>query len=161
MENFFEFIAEEVREYLAALGLRSIEEAVGRVDLLDAVVATRPLQGQGPRPGARSWPSPRRARPPTATVPQAQDHGLDRALDHRFLDACRPAIEPTGRRSPLELPITNVDRTVGTLLGYEITSRHGAARASPTGPSRSPSGARPGQSFGAFVPRGRDAAAHR
>ena len=130
VENFFEFIAEEVREYLAALGLRSIAEAVGRVDLLDAVGGHGPLQGQRASTSPRSWRSPRSGPPTDRLCRQAQDHGLDRALDHRFLDACRPAIED-GTPVTLELPITNVDRTVGTLLGYEITTaprRGGPAR---------------------------------
>jgi glutamate synthase (NADPH/NADH) large chain len=151
VENFFEFIAEEVREYLAALGLRSIEEAVGRVDLLDAVVATDHFKAKGldltpilaqPEVGP---PTDRHCR-------RAQDHGLDKALDHRFLEACGPAIEG-GAPVALELPIRNVDRTVGTLLGYEITSRHGAAGL-PDGTITITFRGSAGQSFGAFVPRG-------
>ena len=61
-----------------------------------------------------------------ATASSEQDHGLDRALDHQFLELCRPAIED---RAPVkaEVVVTNVNRTVGTLLGYEITRRHGGA----------------------------------
>jgi glutamate synthase (NADPH/NADH) large chain len=77
---------------------------------------------------------------------------LDRALDHRFLEACRPAIEG-GAPVGLELPITNVDRTVGTLLGYEITTRHGGAGL-PDGSITITFRGSAGQSFGAFVPRG-------
>jgi len=151
VENFFEFVAEEVRGYLAALGLRSLEEAVGRVDLLDTVAAADHCKAHGldlspilaqPEAGP---PTDRRWRRP-------QDHGLDKALDHRFIEACRPAIEG-GRRVELEVPITNVDRTVGTLLGYEITSRHGAAGLPDDSIVLTFRGSA-GQSFGAFVPRG-------
>jgi glutamate synthase (NADPH/NADH) large chain len=156
VENFFEFIAEEVREYLAALGLRSIEEAVGRVDLLDAIAAADHYKAQGldfgpilavPEPG-----------PPTDRYCSCvQDHGLDGALDHQFLDACRPVIDaggtPDGRPLELEMSISNVDRTVGTLLGYEITTRHGAAGLPDDSIALTFRGSA-GQSFGAFVPRG-------
>ncbi len=144
VETFFEFIAEEVREYLAALGLRSIEEAVGRrrpTSTPSWPPSTSKPEGLDLSPIL--GPSPRRGRPRTELCRQAQDHGLDRALDHRFLDACRPAHR---RRAPvaMELPISNVDRTVGTLLGYEIT-RVTAGRGCRTGPSSSTSGARRGR----------------
>jgi glutamate synthase (NADPH/NADH) large chain len=151
VENFFEFIAEEVREYLAALGLASIEEAVGRVDLLDAVVATDHFKAKG-LDLAPILAEPEVGPPTGRSCRQAQDHGLDKALDHRFLEACRPAIED-GTAVALELPITNVDRTVGTLLGYEITSRHGGAGL-PDGTITLTFRGSAGQSFGAFVPRG-------
>ena len=153
VENFFEFIAEEVREYLAALGLRSIEEAVGRVDLLDAVVATDHFKAKGldltpilaqPEIGP---PTDRHCCQPPGPRPGARPSTTASST------ACRPAIERWARRSPLELPITNVDRTVGTLLGYEITSRHGAAGL-PDGTITLTFRGSAGQSFGAFVPRG-------
>ncbi|MGH9082915.1 MAG: glutamate synthase subunit alpha, partial [Acidimicrobiales bacterium] len=81
-----------------------------------------------------------------------QDHGLDRALDHRFLDACRPAVEG-GTPVAVELPITNVDRTVGTLLGSEISRRYGDAGL-PDGSINLTFTGSAGQSFGAFLPRG-------
>ena len=81
-----------------------------------------------------------------------QDHGLDRALDHAFLEACRPAIEDGTPVRPA-LAITNVNRTVGTLLGYEITRRHGGAGL-PEGTIDLTFRGSAGQSFGAFVPRG-------
>ncbi|HXQ89986.1 MAG TPA: glutamate synthase-related protein, partial [Acidimicrobiales bacterium] len=151
VENFFEFIAEEVREYLAALGLRSIEEAVGRVDLLDAVVATDHFKARGLDLGPILAP-PGTGPPTDRHCTQAQDHGLDRALDHRFLEACRPAIAG-GPPVTVELPITNVDRTVGTLLGYEITARHGGAGL-PDGTITITLRGSAGQSLGAFLPRG-------
>ncbi len=151
VETFFEYIAEEVREHLASLGLRSIEEAVGRVDLLDAEEAVE------------HWKASGLDLSPILLAPEApggavrhrvneQDHGLDRALDHAFLDACRPAIE-AGTPVRASLEVTNVDRTVGTLLGYEITRRHGGAGL-PEGTIDLTFTGSAGQSFGAFVPSG-------
>ncbi len=151
VETFFEYIAEEVREHLAALGLRSIEEAIGRVDLLDTEAAITHWKAAGldlapilvepevPEGGVRH-------------CIQEQDHGLDRALDHAFMEACRPAIE-TGAPVAAELEVTNVDRTVGTLLGYEITRRYGGTGL-PDGTIDLTFRGSAGQSFGAFVPKG-------
>src|SRR6202040_214612 len=83
---------------------------------------------------------------------QLQDHGLEKALDHAFLDACAPALDDATPVS-VELPITNVDRTVGTLLGSEISRRYGAAGLPDDTISLTFTGSA-GQSFGAFVPRG-------
>jgi glutamate synthase (NADPH) large chain len=151
VETFFEYIAEEVREHLAALGFRSLEEAIGRVDLIDAAQAVDHWKASG------LDLSPILVNPelPEGAVRYCineQDHGLDRALDHSFLEACRPAIEALTPVSA-ELAITNVDRTVGTLLGYEITRRHGGAGL-PEGTIVLTFNGSAGQSFGAFVPRG-------
>ncbi len=151
VETFFEYIAEEVREYLAALGLRSLEDAIGRVDLLDAVEAVDHWKASGLDLSpilAEPEVSPGSAR----FCVNEQDHGLDRALDHAFLDACRPAIEE-GTPVAAELAISNVHRTVGTLLGYEVTRRHGGAGL-PDGTIDLTFRGSAGQSFGAFVPRG-------
>ncbi|HXX91783.1 MAG TPA: glutamate synthase large subunit [Acidimicrobiales bacterium] len=151
VEHFFEFIAEEVRELLASLGLRSIEEAVGRVDLLDTLPAIEHYKAVGlDLSPVLAVPE---AGPPTDRYCcRVQDHGLERALDHAFIEACRPAIE---RDEPvtLELPIANVDRTVGTLLGYEITAARGGAGL-PDGTVALTFRGSAGQSFAAFVPRG-------
>ena len=151
VETFFEYIAEEVREYLAALGLRSLEEAVGRVDLLDAAAATDHWKASG------LDLSPILAPPdvPEGAVRHCvttQDHGLDKALDQSFLEACRPAFED-GTPVTGEVVVTNVDRTVGTLLGYEITRRHGGAGLAEGTIDLTFRGSA-GQSFGAFVPKG-------
>jgi glutamate synthase (NADPH/NADH) large chain len=151
VETFFEYIAEEVREYLAALGLRSLEEAVGRVDLLDAAAAVDHWKASG----LDLAPILQAPDAPEGAVRHRvadQDHGLDKALDHAFLEACRPAFED-GTRVTAEVAVTNVDRTVGTLLGYEITRRHGGAGL-PDGTIDVTFRGSAGQSFGAFVPRG-------
>jgi glutamate synthase (NADPH/NADH) large chain len=151
VETFFEYIAEEVREYLAALGLRTLEEAIGRVDLIDTAGAVGHWKARGLDLA------------PILVVPElpegavrhcinVQDHGLDRALDHQFLERCRPAIEG-GAPVKAELAVTNVDRTVGTLLGYEITRKHGGAGL-PEGTIELTFRGSAGQSFGAFLPKG-------
>ena len=149
--TFFEYIAQEVRQHLASLGLRSIDEAVGRSDLLEASAAIAHWKAAGLdlSPVLACVDSPYdTARHQT----RLQDHRLEDALDHRFLEACRPAIED-GTPVEMSVPITNVDRTVGTLLGYEITRRHGGAGLPDDTIKLSFFGSA-GQSFGAFVPRG-------
>ena len=147
--NFFEFIAEEVREYLAALGLRSIEEAVGRVDLLDTALAVTHWKAEGldlaPVLHAPAASGPRHQ-------VTAQDHGLDRALDNTLIQLAEGALEE-GRPVRLELPIRNVNRTVGTMLGYEVTRRWGGEGLPADTISVAFTGSA-GQSFGAFVPGG-------
>ncbi len=147
--NFFEFIAEEVREYLAALGLRSLHEAVGRVDLLEVALAVSHWKAAGldltPVLHAPACDGPR-------SHVVAQDHGLDRALDNTLIQLAEGALEE-GRPVRLELPIRNVNRTVGTMLGYEVTRRWGGEGLPPDTITVSFTGSA-GQSFGAFVPRG-------
>jgi glutamate synthase (NADPH) large chain len=151
VEHFFEFIATEVRELLAALGLRSVEEAVGRVDLLDTTDATTHWKAAG-LDLSRVLAEPYAEIPTERRCVTTQDHGLERALDHRFIDVCGPALKD-GRRVEAVLEISNVDRTVGTLLGYEITKRHGAAGLPDDTITLTFTGSA-GQSFGAFVPKG-------
>ncbi len=151
VEHFFEFVAEEVRELLAELGLRSIEEAVGRVDLLDVVKAVDHAKAAG-LDLSPVLAEPEEGPPTDRHCTCLQDHGLDKALDHRFLEECRRAIE-TGEALKMELAISNRDRTVGTLLGYEITSRRGGAGLAEGTIDLTFRGSA-GQSFGAFVPAG-------
>ena len=149
--NFFEFIAEEVREYLAQLGFRSLEEIVGRVDLLDAALAVEHWKASGldlsPVLYAPSLPDGAATRCVTT-----QDHGLDKALDHTLIQLAEGALEE-GRPVRLELPIRNVNRTVGTMLGYEVTRRWGGEGLPDNTIDISFDGSA-GQSFGAFLPRG-------
>ena len=148
--NFFEFIAQEVREHLAALGLRSLEEAVGRVDLLDTALAVSHWKAAG-LDLTPVLHKPASARGPLHRVTE-QDHGLDRALDNTLIQLAEGALEE-GRPVRLELPIRNVNRTVGTMLGYEVTRRWGGEGLPPDTVSVAFTGSA-GQSFGAFVPRG-------
>jgi glutamate synthase (NADPH/NADH) large chain len=147
--NFFEFIAEEVREYLAALGARSLDEIIGRVDLLDTIAAVShwkaagldlaPVLYEPDVPGARRRMTD-------------QDHGLHHALDITLIQLAEGALEE-GRPVRLELPIRNVNRTVGTMLGYEVTRRWGGEGLPDDTISVLFTGSA-GQSFGAFLPRG-------
>ncbi|HWG00273.1 MAG TPA: glutamate synthase large subunit [Trebonia sp.] len=147
--NFFEFIAEEVREYLAALGLRSLDEAIGRVDLLDAALAVEHWKAAGlDLTPVLHQPAPGEARRQLTT----QDHSLDKALDNTLIQLAEGALEE-GRPVRLELPIRNVNRTVGTMLGYEVTKRWGGEGLPADTIAVSFTGSA-GQSFGAFVPRG-------
>jgi glutamate synthase (NADPH/NADH) large chain len=151
VETFFEYIAEEVRELLASLGLRTLEEAVGRVDLLDADMAIAHWKAAGlDLSSVLAVPDvpDDMARHQT----RLQDHGLEKALDHQFMDACAASLRD-GTPVSVTLPISNVDRTVGTLLGSEISRRFGAAGLPDDTISLTFTGSA-GQSFGAFVPRG-------
>ena len=149
--TFFEYVAEEVREHLAALGLRSLHEAIGRVDLLSTSDAVEHWKAAGLDLGTLLAVPDTDYDTDTRCV-RLQDHGLDRALDHRFIEACRPALEE-GTPVALHVPITNADRTVGTLLGSQVTRRHGSAGL-PDGTIDLTFRGSAGQSFGAWVPKG-------
>jgi glutamate synthase (NADPH) large chain len=149
--NFFEFIAEEVREYLAQLGFRSLEEIVGRVDLLDAALAVEHWKASGLDLSPVLYAPPLPDGTATRCV-TTQDHGLDKALDHTLIQLAEGALEE-GRPVRLELPIRNVNRTVGTMLGYEVTRRWGGEGLPQDTIDISFDGSA-GQSFGAFLPRG-------
>ena len=128
--NFFEFLAEEVREYLAALGFRSIAEAIGHTEVLDTRAAIDHWKAHGLNlaPILEEAENPYEGQ--TRYCTKVQDHGLDRALDQQLIAMATPAIED-GKAVEIELPVQNVNRTVGTMLGSAVT-RVRAARASPT-----------------------------
>ena len=151
VETFFEYIAEEVREHLASLGLRTLEEAVGRVDLLETEAAVAHWKAAGLDLSA-VLAQPDVPEGMARHQTRLQDHGLEKALDHRFMDACAAALAD-GTPVSVALPISNVDRTVGTLLGSEISRRYGAAGLPDDTISLTFTGSA-GQSFGAFVPHG-------
>jgi len=148
---FFEFIAEEVREYLAQLGFRSLEEIVGRVDLLDAALAVDHWKASG-LDLSRMLYRPEMPDDAALSCKQSQDHGLDKALDNTLIQLAEGALEE-GLPVRLELPIRNVNRTVGTMLGYEVTRRWGGEGLPDNTIDVSFDGSA-GQSFGAFLPRG-------
>jgi len=149
--NFFEFIAEEVREYLARLGFRTLEEIIGRVDLLDAALAVEHWKASGLDLSPVLY-RPQLPEGAALSCKQRQDHGLDKALDNTLIQLAEGALEE-GRAVRLELPIRNVNRTVGTMLGYEVTRRWGGEGLPDDTIDISFSGSA-GQSFGAFLPRG-------
>jgi glutamate synthase (NADPH/NADH) large chain len=149
--TFFEFIAEEVRQYLAMLGFRSLEEIVGRVDLLDAALAVEHWKASGLDLAPMLY-QPSLPEGAALSCTQSQDHGLDRALDNTLIALAEGALEE-GRPVRLDLPIRNVNRTVGTMLGYEVTRRWGGEGLPDDTIDISFRGSA-GQSFGAFLPRG-------
>ena len=150
--NFFEFIAEEIREYLAALGFRSIAEAIGHVEVLDVRAAVDHWKADGLdlTPILMPAENPYDGQDRYCTKPQ--DHGLERALDQELLVLAEPALERR-EKVRIELPIRNVNRTVGTLLGSALTRKWGG-EGLPDGTIDVRFRGSAGQSFGAFVPRG-------
>jgi glutamate synthase (NADPH/NADH) large chain len=149
--TFFEYLAEEVRELLAGLGFRSIDEAVGHVECLD----TRPAVEHWKAAGLDLAPLLHRPELPAGAPlrrTEEQDHGLDAALDNLLVELCEGAIAGADPVR-LSLPIRNVNRTAGTLLGGAVTRRHGAAGLPEDSIDITFTGSA-GQSFGAFLPRG-------
>ncbi|MFM8857315.1 MAG: glutamate synthase large subunit [Actinomycetota bacterium] len=149
--NFFEFIAQEVREIMAELGFRTIEEMVGRSDVLDMAQAVDHWKARGLDLSAILEPA-RNPYGQTLHHSVAQDHGLDEALDLRLIEQSRSAID---ERRPVRLSsaIGNTNRTVGTMLGYEVTKKW-AGEGLPDDTISIDFSGSAGQSFGAFVPCG-------
>ena len=149
--NFFEFLAQEVREILADLGFRSMDEAIGQTDMLDVNRAishwkadgldlTPILQGSGLEANA-----PKRRF-------TSQNHELDKHFDHKIIALSEKALEDA-QAVEIELPIRNTEQAVGTMLGNEITKRFGAEGLAESTIRVTLRGSA-GQSFGAFIPRG-------
>lgn len=154
--NFFEFIAEEVREILAELGFRTIEEAVGHAELLDTERAVNHWKAQGldleplfhvpslPGGAVRHQIAP-------------QDHGLEKALDNELIKLAADALSASSATDAqpvrAQVAIRNINRTVGTMLGHEVTKKFGGAGLPDDTIDITFTGSA-GQSFGAFVPRG-------
>jgi glutamate synthase (ferredoxin) len=150
--NFFRFIAEEVREFMAMLGFRTMDEMIGRVDRLNVRPAVEHWKAKGLDLSTILYEP---VMPPDVArrCVTTQDHGLERSLDATTLiPSCRDAIDHA-KPVELSLPIRNVHRTVGTTLGYEITRRWGG-EGLPDHTIRIRFRGSAGQSFGAFVPRG-------
>ncbi|BBY80957.1 glutamate synthase large subunit [Mycolicibacterium pulveris] len=152
VENFFLFIAEEVRELMAQLGFRTVNEMVGQVDALDTTKA------------AEHWKAHKLDLTPVLHQPESafmnqdlycssrQDHGLDKALDQQLIVMCREALDAA---SPVRFSTTiaNVNRTVGTMLGHEVTKAYGG-QGLQDGTIDITFDGSAGNSFGAFVPKG-------
>jgi glutamate synthase (NADPH/NADH) large chain len=149
--NFFTYVAEEVREHLAALGFRSLDEAIGHAEVLDT------------RKAVDHWKAAGLDLSPIFFVPElpegaslhqtvAQDHALDVALDQQLIQISADALEK-GEPVRAQLDIRNVNRTVGTMLGHEVTKRY-KGEGLPENTIDLTFLGSAGQSFGAFVPRG-------
>jgi glutamate synthase domain-containing protein 2/glutamate synthase domain-containing protein 1/glutamate synthase domain-containing protein 3 len=149
--NFFTFVAEEIREIMAQLGFRKFEDMVGRVDMLDTQYLIDHWKAKGldltnilHRPDVS----------PSIAIRHVarQDHGLDKALDNELVKRCQEAIEHKKSIS-FEMPIRNINRTVGTILSSEIARRYGLAGL-PSGTIQIHFKGSAGQSFGAFLANG-------
>jgi glutamate synthase (NADPH/NADH) large chain len=149
--NFFEYIAEEVREYLAQLGFRTLKEAVGHVEMIDARKAVDHWKAKG-LDISPMLEVPQNPYNQTPFMSVAQDHGLGEALDNELIAQSQSAISDA-RPVSIAVPIRNVNRTVGTMLGYEVTKAWGGAGL-PDGTIKIHFTGSAGQSFGAFVPAG-------
>ena len=150
--NFMRFVAQELREIMAQLGFRTLNEMVGRCDVLQANKAIDHWKAQG-LDFSNILHQPKVSLKVGRYCTEQQDHGLEKSIDMtKLLDLCQPAIE-RGEKVSAELPITNVDRVVGTIVGNEITRSHGANGLPDDTVSLTFNGSA-GQSFGAFVPRG-------
>jgi glutamate synthase (NADPH/NADH) large chain len=155
--NFFEFIAQEVREYLAELGFRSLDEAIGHAELLDADRAIEHWKASGMdlTPILRGPEFPESAPRKNG---RAQDHELDEHFDNQLIQAAHDVLASEhpgaeGATLSLALPIRNTERAVGTMLGHEVTVRHGE-NGLPTGTIDITLTGSAGQSLGAFLPAG-------
>ena len=151
VENFFRFVAEEVRELMAELGCRSMDDMIGRSDLLDVTSAVDHWKARG-LDLSSILQQPDVAPDVGRRCTEAQDHRLDQALDNELIERSRDALE-LGTPVEIELPVRNVNRTVGTMLGHELTRRWGGAGLPPDTIRVTFRGSA-GQSFGAFVPQG-------
>ena len=149
--NFFEFIAEEVREILAELGFRSLEEAIGQVELLDTESAISHWKADGLdlSPILYAPPLPEGTERNQTTF---QDHGLEAVLDRELIEKSKESLDGNGS-TVIDCLINNTDRSVGTLLGYELTKRHGGKGLPDETISVNMTGSA-GNSLGAFIPSG-------
>ncbi|MEU4369590.1 glutamate synthase large subunit [Micromonospora chersina] len=151
VENFFLFLAEEVRGYLAELGFRSIEEAIGHTELLDVTPAVDHWKGHG-LDLSRVLDLPELPEGAARRGIRAQDHGLELALDNQLIALAEPALRD-GTPVRVEVAVRNEHRSVGAMLGGEVTRRFGGAGL-PDDTVEFLLRGTAGQSFGAFLPRG-------
>jgi glutamate synthase (ferredoxin) len=150
--NFMRFIAEEVRELMALLGFRTIEEMIGHTERLEAKKAITHWKAKGIDLSNLLY-QPDMPESVGRFCQMTQDHGLDKSLDlTTLLDLCKPAIE-RGEKVVAQLPIRNVNRVVGTITGSEITKKYGP-KGLPEDTIRIHFKGSAGQSFGAFMPPG-------
>jgi len=149
--NYFFFVAEEVRQFMAKLGFRKFTDMIGRVDKLKVQKALDHWKAKGLDLSPLLWKPEVGSHVKTYCV-DVQDHGLETVLDNTLVERCQPAIE-RGERVVLDLPIHNTDRTTGTILSSHIARRYGEDGLPPDTITINFTGSA-GQSFGAFVSRG-------
>ena len=149
--NFFFFIAEQVRQHMAEMGFRTVDEMVGRVDMLDMRPAVDHWKARGIDLSAILYNPDLPGRVARHCV-RSQDHGLGQALDHEFMELAQPALD-TSTPVAMNFPIRNVHRAVGAMLSGEIARRHGS-KGLPDDTIQIHLTGSAGQSFGAFLTRG-------
>jgi glutamate synthase (NADPH/NADH) large chain len=149
--NYFFFVAEELRELMARLGVRKLDELIGRTELLDMKKGIEHWKAAG-LDFSRIFHSPKVPADVARLHRENQDHGLEKALDNRLIELSRAAIE-RGEKVTVETPIRNINRTVGTMLSHEIAKRYGHDGL-PDGTVHIRFAGSAGQSFGAFLAKG-------
>ncbi|CAN5248766.1 glutamate synthase-related protein [soil metagenome] len=149
--NFFFFVAEEVRELMAQLGIRTFEDLIGRADLLDTKKGIEHWKARG-LDFARIFHRPAAGEEVARRHVDVQDHGLDRALDHKLIERAKQALE-RGERVSFIQPCRNVNRTIGTMLSGEVARKYGHAGL-PDDTIHVQLQGTAGQSLGAFLSRG-------
>ncbi len=149
--NYFFFVAEEVRELMAQLGIRRFDELIGRTDLLDMRKGVSHWKAKG-LDFSKIFYMPDMPEDVARYHCETQDHGLDKALDQRLIELAQPALQRREAVS-IEMPIRNINRTVGTMLSHEVAKRYGH-EGLPDDTIHVRFAGSAGQSFGAFLARG-------
>ena len=149
--NYFFYVAEEVRELMAQLGIRRFNDLIGHSDLLDTKKGIEHWKARG-LDFSRIFHQPQIGPEVARFNSERQDHGLDKALDHRLIELARPALE-RGEKVTIEMPIRNINRTVATMLSGEIAKRFGHDGL-PDDTIHIRFAGSAGQSFGAFLSKG-------
>ncbi len=150
--NYFFFVAEELRQIMAQLGFRKLEDMVGRVDLLDTKPAVDHWKAKGVDLSKILYQTP--AKPGVAVrVSETQNHGLEGALDHKLIKAAKPALSKSPKPVQIADTVKNVNRTVGAMLSGEVARKFGHAGL-PDDTIQITLTGTAGQSFGAFLARG-------
>jgi len=149
--NYMFYVAEEARELMASLGIRRFDELIGRTDLLNMKKGIEHWKAKG-LDFSRIFQRPKMPADVAVHHCESQDHGLEKALDQRLMELAQPALE-RGEKVAIDMPIRNINRTVGTLLSHEIARRYGH-EGLPDGTIHVRFAGSAGQSFGAFLARG-------
>jgi glutamate synthase domain-containing protein 3 len=149
--NYFFFVAEEARELMAKLGVRKFNDLIGRTDLLDTRKGIEHWKAKG-LDFSKIFATPKMPAEVARYNSEKQEHGLEKALDNRLIELSRPALE-RGERVTIETPIRNINRTVGTMLSWEIARRYGHEGLADDSIHIRLAGSA-GQSFGAFLAKG-------
>jgi len=149
--NYFFYVAEEVRELMASLGVRKFDDLIGNTELLDMKKGIEHWKAKG-LDFTRIFQMPKMPDDVARYKSESQDHGLDRALDNRLIELAQAALE-RGEKVAIDMPIRNINRTVGTMLSSEVARRYGH-EGLPEDTIHVRFAGSAGQSFGAFLARG-------